>query len=317
MSGKILSIVIPTFNRKDDLKACIENLLLQDIEVDNHEIIVVDNGPSTDGTAVYMQDIAEKYEHISYIQTTEKGVIAARNLGFLNANGKIFLTLDDDVEFLNPDALSLLVETFSDTDIAMVGGVELKNSVARPSECFQDEKVGHVNRWGNITTSFESLDGCNKTIDVMHFRSCCMAIKADVFKKIGGFKKIYNADGMGFRYETDFCLRAIKYGRVVIDPKIRVWHKAAPRSRGFSRGKGEGYMYLANRNHMYFMLTFFWSKYSFVWICYDIFIGNFRTPGLLYCIKRRFFSPKIIIAAIQGKLEGVRMHKIDSTTNAD
>ena len=306
-----LSIVIPTYNRKDDLVACINSLLRQDLDASRLEIIVVDNGPSTDGTDVFMKEMEALHSHIQYIQTTEKGCIVARNMGFARATGEILLTTDDDIELLHDDALTILLKTFTDTSIAMVGGLERRSAEpapATPLSC-SGTGIGQVTKWGTLTGGYESLDGCTNLVDVMQFRSCCMAIRKEVFQAIGGFQPIYDADGMGFRYETDLCMRAAVHGRIVINPQVRVWHKVAARSRGFDRGRGPRYLHLANRNHTYFMLTFFWKDRPWQWLLFDMFIGSYRTPGLFYLLRRGMVSPSLVRAVLSGKLAGYRMFR--------
>ena len=44
-----MSVVVPTRNRADKLRVCLESLLAQDYPADGYEVVVVDDG-STDTT---------------------------------------------------------------------------------------------------------------------------------------------------------------------------------------------------------------------------------------------------------------------------
>ena len=177
-------------------------------------------------------------------------------------------------------------------------------------EILVSRRQRRVTNWGSFYTSFNQLDGYDDLVVVDHFRSCFMAVRADLFNAVGGFDAKYNADGMGFRYETDLCMRVKNLAKkVVINPKIRIWHKVAKRSRGFERGKGNRYLFLVSRNHMYFMLKFFWHKHRWFWFVYDFLIGAYRTPGLLFLLKRRELSWANLVCVFRGKLSGLSFLK--------
>lgn len=89
-----LSVVVPTYNRKDILLACIESILMQDSH--DYEVIIVDDG-STDGTSTFL---SSKYGTESRLKVlsleVNKGVNYARNRGVDSAKGEYILFLDSD-----------------------------------------------------------------------------------------------------------------------------------------------------------------------------------------------------------------------------
>lgn len=273
---------------------------------------MVDNGPSTDKTKEVIEYFAKNDNRVNYISTTQKGCIVARNMGIENAKGEIFLTLDDDIEFLEPDTLQKLMNTFkADNKIGIVGSIELRKPNQRvpkgpdplPAE------TGRISQNGEFNTAFGWIEGHGIT-EVDHVRSAFMAIRMDLFKSVGRFDEIYDAMGLGFRYETDICakIKEIRF-KVVVNPEIKIWHKVAKRSQGFERGKGFKYFYYANRNHIFFMRRFFWKKNSFEKLIMDILRGTRRCPGITQgIIKMRndlnFMWPVYILASITGKILG-------------
>jgi len=91
-----VSVVIPTYNRVEDLKKCLDSLREQSLKKGEFEIIIVDDG-STDGTAEFGRSLFEKNsEHIHYCYQKNKGPASARNLGVRHAKGEIIAFLDDD-----------------------------------------------------------------------------------------------------------------------------------------------------------------------------------------------------------------------------
>lgn len=97
MDELTLSVVIPTYNRKDILEKSLEALFNQTLLKERYEILVVDDG-STDGTG----DMARKLIPNSPVVLRclcqkNKGPAAARNLGIFSAQGEIILFIGDDI----------------------------------------------------------------------------------------------------------------------------------------------------------------------------------------------------------------------------
>jgi glycosyltransferase involved in cell wall biosynthesis len=85
-----VSVVIPTYNRRDYIVAAIESVLAQDFA--DHEVIVVDDG-STDDTC----DLLTPYANtVRVIRTANQGPALARNVGMQAACGDYIAYLDSD-----------------------------------------------------------------------------------------------------------------------------------------------------------------------------------------------------------------------------
>ncbi len=85
-----VSVVIPTFNRKNFVLEAIDSVVNQTVKP--FEVIVIDDG-STDGTGGL---IRKKYPDIVYIYQENRGVSAARNKGIKIAKGDYIALLDSD-----------------------------------------------------------------------------------------------------------------------------------------------------------------------------------------------------------------------------
>ena len=88
-----ISVVIPSYNRKDFLKRSIDSAINQTKKP--IEIIVVDYG-STDGTEAM---IKSDYDFVKFIKQKNKGVSAARNIGIKVSIGEWICFLDSDDEW--------------------------------------------------------------------------------------------------------------------------------------------------------------------------------------------------------------------------
>lgn len=90
-----LSVVIPTYQRRQLVCEAIDSVLAQETER-TLEIIVVDDG-STDGTA---EALARYGGQIRLLRQANRGISAARNAGMAAARGKFVALLDSDDAWL-------------------------------------------------------------------------------------------------------------------------------------------------------------------------------------------------------------------------
>jgi glycosyltransferase involved in cell wall biosynthesis len=90
-----LSIVVPVYNVEAWLAECLECLLDQDLDADEYEIILVNDG-STDSSGRIAEEYAEKYAHVALFNQEDKGVSVARNVGVSKAKGDFVYFIDSD-----------------------------------------------------------------------------------------------------------------------------------------------------------------------------------------------------------------------------
>ncbi len=89
----LISIVIPTHNRADVLKECLESVVNQTYK--RLEIIVV-NDNSKDETLLILEEYKTKYENFAFYNNDGVGGNAARNFGIKMAKGEYIAFMDDD-----------------------------------------------------------------------------------------------------------------------------------------------------------------------------------------------------------------------------
>jgi glycosyltransferase involved in cell wall biosynthesis len=96
MSRTDLSVIIPTYNRKQDLLRCLNRFHDQSTEA-RYEVLVIDDG-SDDGTENLMREHGKSFPFpFSYHKNPGKGPAAARNFGIDMAQGEIILFIGDDI----------------------------------------------------------------------------------------------------------------------------------------------------------------------------------------------------------------------------
>src|SRR5665213_3286620 len=86
------SVIIPTCNRNDLLRKCLDLLAPSNQTIDNYEIIVTDD--SKDGIAKDL--IKQDYPWVCWVEGPKRGPAANRNNGAKTANGDWLVFIDDD-----------------------------------------------------------------------------------------------------------------------------------------------------------------------------------------------------------------------------
>jgi glycosyltransferase involved in cell wall biosynthesis len=92
-----VSVIIPTYNRKETLLRCLKHYERQTFSLDRFEVIVVDDG-TTDGTWEMLNELQGKLKYRFSCHRKENGGPGpARNLGIRNAVGEVLLIVGDDI----------------------------------------------------------------------------------------------------------------------------------------------------------------------------------------------------------------------------
>lgn len=105
----MISIIMPTYNRKHSIRTAIQSVLNQDYK--NWELIVVDDG-SEDGTKYVVDSVKEKDSRVRYIALSSNGGVSnARNVGIEAARGDFIAYLDSD-NYMYQNWLSAMMEYF-------------------------------------------------------------------------------------------------------------------------------------------------------------------------------------------------------------
>lgn len=184
MIKKTISVIIPTFNRKDTLKAAIKSVFAQTLHPD--EVIIVDCG-STDGTkeAVYNCN-----EPIKFLETKTSGASAQRNIGIFNAKGSYIAFLDDD-DIWHPEKLKIqmgFLDQHPEISMISAGNIRIGGDI----------KI-HRPKWiiGDLYQKL-FMKSFISTPSVM--------VKREVFDKVGGFNENYKR-----AEDYDLWLRISRY----------------------------------------------------------------------------------------------------------
>ena len=165
-----ISVVIPSYNRKEFLKRSIDSAINQTKKP--FEIIVVDDG-STDGTETM---IKSDYDFVKFIKQKNKGVSAARNIGIEVSIGEWICFLDSDDEW-KKDKLEKQINAmksnpgykfFHSNEIWIKNGLRI------------NQKKKHKKYGGDI------FDKC---LDMCRISPSSVMINKTVFDEVGNFNE--------------------------------------------------------------------------------------------------------------------------------
>ena len=212
------SVIVPVFNRPDEVDELLESLCHQSIK--DFEVIIVE-----DGSVTTCEDICKKYEEqldLKYFMKKNSGPGMSRNYGAERAQGDYLLILDSDV--VVPEGYLQAIETELQRKPAdAFGGPD------RAHESFTDtQKAISYSMTSFFTTG--GIRGGKKKLDKFYPRSFNMGIRRDVYRQLGGFSKMRFSDAI------DFSIRIFKAGcHCRLFPEAWVWHKRRTDMRKFFR----------------------------------------------------------------------------------
>ena len=213
MNKPIISLVVPTYNRLDEIEILLDSLEKQSLDREKFEIIIIDDG-STDNTSEWVK----KYNspsglQLNYINQENKGPGAARNNGMENAKGEIFVFVDSDC-ILPEQYLENILIHYQDESVDAAGG---------PDRARADFPV-IVRAIDYSMTSFLGTGGMRgskgKELAKFYPRSFNMSFRRIVWEKIGGFNDLRHGQ------DLDYSNRIYKAGfNVTLMGDNFVYHK--------------------------------------------------------------------------------------------
>lgn len=139
MVTRRLSIVIPTYNRRERLALVLAALERQTAPASVFEVVVVDDG-SKDDTGEWLKGYSPVYA-LRSLRLANGGPARARNAGVAEATGEIVLFLDDDVEPSPVLVAEHLRLHDAEADLVVIGPLGSLPHYAQPWVAWEQAKV--------------------------------------------------------------------------------------------------------------------------------------------------------------------------------
>ena len=211
------SIIVPVFNRPDEVDELLESLCQQTLK--DFEVIIVE-----DGSKKPCKDVCDKYADIldlHYYYKDNSGPGQSRNYGAERASGEWLIVLDSDVVL--PEGYMQAVADGTRDGLSAWGGPDAAHESFTPVQ-----KAISYSMTSFFTTG--GIRGGKAKLDKFFPRSYNMGILRDVYQQLGGFSK------MRFGEDIDFSYRIVEAGyQTRLVPEAWVWHKRRTDFRKFFR----------------------------------------------------------------------------------
>ena len=188
------SVIIPTHNRKDEIKELLGSLENQSLSKDLFEVILVDDG-STDGTKEWVEKFENKSSmNITYIRRLHGGPGTTRNEGMKIASGDVFVFIDSDC-IAPPEWLENIKNTFDrDPSIQAFGG----RDDARQDFSPLLKAINYA--MTSFLTTGGMRGGKKKRLAKFYPRSFNMGIRRGLYARIGGFGTLRHGQDIEFSH---------------------------------------------------------------------------------------------------------------------
>lgn len=207
-----VSIIIPAFNRRSDLQRCLDSI--RQHAGAGVEVIVIDDSSDLSHADLCADD------DIYIRNATNLGPAYSRNLAAIQANGRILLFMDSDVEILPGAIPSMVALLDSAQDIGCVGGCGPANSSGNDVDYVKTKYYASSGKNRSLVRTAEDFASVD-TIECDHFESANLAIRKSVFEQLGGFDPYWFYMGE----DRELCLRLRRAGyRVLVAWNARAIH---------------------------------------------------------------------------------------------
>jgi hypothetical protein len=220
-----ISLVLISYNRKDDIKKSIESMLAQTTKPD--EIIVVDNN-SADGTKEMVMKNFPKVKLI--ILPGNEGLCFAANVGFKNSQGKYVGIVESDMT-LSKNWIEEVIKAFE------------KN----PEVGIACPYFLHWSKYGWVDCEFETQD------DYLFMTNGCFAVRRDMIEKAG--QNLYDSAYFLYAQEEELTARVFNLGYKIKRLRTAMTFHKPSVSKG--RVKNKVWYFYNMRNNFWNLWTFY------------------------------------------------------------
>lgn len=249
-----ITIAICTRNRIADITKCIESISRQvglNCEV---EILIVDDGDIQKEQLHLFEAMLSKIKcmKLSYFKKLKAGIWLSRVECVKIAEHEIILYLDDDVELDDPCYISKLLKNYdNDVSLAGVGGIAKGLYASKIANVlgvatFQmSSSMGSLSKSG-LAGSIANWHKAKSNFETEFFHGCNMSFKKSSLKDM---KPLNWMENYAVGDDLYMSYYASNYGRLLIDPSLKIIHHESPQSRD----KAENVSKAKVVNHYYFL----------------------------------------------------------------
>ncbi|MGO4906659.1 glycosyltransferase family 2 protein [Flavobacterium sp. W20_MBD1_R3] len=251
-----ISLIICTYMRPQSLRQLLQSVQVQSVIPD--EILIID-GSVNQETQHMIAEMRNVNLHYFLVPDFCRGLTKQRNFGLdqVAPTNDIVAFLDDDTE-LTSTYMEELIKTFAaDEMISGVGGVAINENgwnLTAPDKKYDSYRYfqfeGFVYKEGqrNVVRNYLKLQsnlGPGKMPDYSHGKTCGFPLNDKVYEvdlligmSFAFRKRVFDSlrfstyfEGYGLYEDADFSIRALQFGKNVINTKVQLSHYHHPSGR--------------------------------------------------------------------------------------
>jgi O-antigen biosynthesis protein len=219
----VVSVVIPTRDRLDLLRQCVDGLLNR-TSYEALEILIVDNRSEEAETLAYLEQLGHqpRARVIRYDMDFNWG--AMNNAGVRESQGEIVLLLNNDTDVVSPDWLHEVVSQSLRPEVGVIGAKLLYHDRTIQHAGLTLGPDGHAfHRFRHVPGDHAGYRDELVTVrNVSAVTGACLAMRRAVFDEVGGIEEQNLAVTWS---DVDLCYRVRAAGyRVICTPFAQLFH---------------------------------------------------------------------------------------------
>ncbi len=226
-----VSILIPTCEHLDDLRACLDSIFRK-TTWPNYEIVLVEGNSRSPEVFAFYGRLQREHDNVRVV--TRGGAFnysAANNFGARFCTGEYLLLLNNDTQIISPDWIQEMLMFAQRPDVGAVGALL----------CYPDDTIQHAGVIvgigavaGHSHKGFgrEGYGYMNRLAVAQNFSAvtaACLLIPRRVWDEVGGLDEGY---AIAFN-DVDLCLRIRAAGRLIVWTPYAALYHFESKSRGY------------------------------------------------------------------------------------
>jgi O-antigen biosynthesis protein len=231
-ASALVSVIIPTRNRLELLRRCLDSLCAK-TRYNSVELIIVDNQSDDPATLEYLASLDLRFPARVLTFDYPFNFATVNNFAAGDANGEFLCLLNNDIEVISSDWLDEMVAYAARKRVGAVGAMLYypNDTVQHGGVVLNGNAAAHLHA-GIERGSAGYMGRAQVVQELSAVTAACMVVRKSVWNEVGGM------DGDNFAVEfndVDFCLKLRERGyRNIWTPHAELYHHES-----VSRGRND------------------------------------------------------------------------------
>jgi len=305
-----VSVVVPSYNRPDNLIKCLEGLMAGSRMPGQVVVVLRDIDQASQAALARWQQNRKAQglpDPTQMILSYVYGQIPAMELGRQTAMGEVICFIDDDC-VAREEWLERIVGHYNDETVGGVGGRDVVHHGDEVSER-EVEVVGKITWYGRMIGNHHYIYR-GGLVEVDHLKGANMSYRRSLMKPFD--QNMVRGECLLNDTDASLWVRSQGY-RIIYDPQVLVDHYPAQRHGASTRDLASSEaVYNNSHNWVYCLLKYQRPLQRVVFVLYALLVGQGYLIGLakyLLALPRGpVAATRQLLAATKGKLAGVRTY---------